>query len=1093
MADGITKGEMRDLLIEQAKLLKGGNSSVSGSSSTPSSSSSVGSSSGPTGITEYDKKIREAIPGYDKMSSALTGVSDTAKDLKNVVVDNLGVWRDLGKTGANFGNDMIALKSAQVGSRVSMDEFTDTIKKNNTAFIGLGGNVSKGAENFAKLTNEMYTNYAPVTDSLRQQGITNKELNDTLALQIGMQRGTFKDNKEGHEESIKAATDLAEQMNKTAILTGKSRQQQEEALKEASVNQMVEGKMRLIGATQGPEAEAKARKEFLIQQQQADARGQGQYFKEVFAAGHAITQGAAMQQATLGKQAIATAEQARATARGDSEAANKFNQQAREEQLANTKNVAMAQAAIYSEGNSAYAKQAAENNKANQSIYDARLKLEQDENFRKLSTADQLKLIDKQVAEDAKAKKASGEESAGAASTKAAVNIEQRFNDAGAAVMSNLVVPLNEKAGPAVKNFTDTFVSSTQKLSNGQVVTTPQANNLAVKQGMEGTAGTPGNARPTGVVNQALNTVGVVGRAGVAAGGAFNAAGEWIKNAISSAPQKAEGGIVPGTDKGTTVTVGEKGKPEAIVPLDQLKQDKPQGINVAEISKTIATTISSAQGPAGKQPSMADLSTSMSKMGMSDIQKKMFDDFSSMNAKYSQEKLASLKAEEAAGYAANKAAAAARDAIEEKAELENRKLTESEEAQFKALGKELNASNDRIVAAQDAQKVLAKVEENKKSQAVFAAETISKVMEDAGIKQIEAVKNSTDDQSSLLTEHQKTTLKYAYTDTEGKQMQLENAKKLVESEKNTIAEKNKKLEELQASADGRELTNREKSRIERLQKEIEYSKDTLSYREQDLEVYANLDKLKGETEIKSVNDTAKEQIQSHEIAKSRLEAILKQGTDNEVTAKEAAMQEAKFRLIGVNEGAEAETNARKEAAVKAMELSRGSEAAELMKGIMKAGQEQVSGAVNGIKPQSITDMKAQVAKMSPDFGGFEGKAGDKSIPGFLSNLTSQISKAQIKKPEEKTTSATAQAVKKEPSPGKKINPETGEEYTPVPAAKKDVKPAGTVEQVGLKDLHTSLEHLNKSMAKLISYSEQTATAAQAQIKATKSLSGNKFA
>ena len=98
------------------------------------------------------------------------------------------------------------------------------------------------------------------------------------------------------------------------------------------------------------------------------------------------------------------------------------------------------------------------------------------------------------------------------------------------------------------------------------------------------------------------------------------------------------------------------------------------------------------------------------------------------------------------------------------------------------------------------------------------------------------------------------------------------------------------------------------------------------------------------------------------------------------------------------------------------------------------------------------------------------------------------------KEENKIAGNTAQAIKKEPSPGKKINPETGEEYTPVPPApKKDTKPAvGAVEQVGLKDLHASLEHLNKSMATLISYSEQTASAAQAQVKATKGLSNNKF-
>jgi hypothetical protein len=58
------------------------------------------------------------------------------------------------------------------------------------------------------------------------------------------------------------------------------------------------------------------------------------------------------------------------------------------------------------------------------------------------------------------------------------------MRDAGTAVMDNLVVPLNQKAGPAIKEFADAAAGSTQKLSSGRVVTTPQANNLAVKQGM---------------------------------------------------------------------------------------------------------------------------------------------------------------------------------------------------------------------------------------------------------------------------------------------------------------------------------------------------------------------------------------------------------------------------------------------------------------------------------------------------------------------------------------------------------------------------------------------------------------------------------
>ena len=45
----------------------------------------------------------------------------------------------------------------------------------------------------------------------------------------------------------------------------------------------------------------------------------------------------------------------------------------------------------------------------------------------------------------------------------------------------------------------------------------------------------------------------------------------------------------------------------------------------------------------------------------------------------------------------------------------------------------------------------------------------------------------------------------------------------------------------------------------------------------------------------------------------------------------------------------------------------------------------------------------------------------------------------------------------------------------------------------MKDLNASLHQLNITMKQVLTYTQQTATAAQAQVKATKSLSGNKFA
>jgi hypothetical protein len=249
-----------------------------------------------------------------------------------------------------------------------------------------------------------------------------------------------------------------------------------------------------------------------------------------------------------------------------------------------------------------------------------------------------------------------------------------------------------------------------------------------------------------------------------------------IEDLVGKAPKKADGGIVPGTDTGTTVTVGEKGAPEAIVPLDALRgmmQSKEGGgINIAEISKTISTTLSSASssnegpkvvqndeskaaskelanvkaqyaaerevllqktkaelgpdaGPRQVRNAMRDSDDGKAieekyKALKAPLYKQIEDGISWETAKKSQqaeETIASLKEQENTGYAANRAAAMARDALEEKAEAEGRAMTEAEEAQYKLLGVELNASSNKITAAQEAQKVF---EESQRIEATAA-------------------------------------------------------------------------------------------------------------------------------------------------------------------------------------------------------------------------------------------------------------------------------------------------------------------------------------------------------------------------------------
>ena len=117
----------------------------------------------------------------------------------------------------------------------------------------------------------------------------------------------------------------------------------------------------------------------------------------------------------------------------------------------------------------------------------------------------------------------------------------------------------------------------------------------------------------------------------------------------------------------------------------------------------------------------------------------------------SEETMASLRDQEAAGYAANRAAAAARDALEEKAEAEGRSMTEAEEAQYKLLGVELNASSNKITSAQEAQKALERSEQEKAFQAKVQQQR-DEMAKESAIQATEIAKVNADEQANIQEE-----------------------------------------------------------------------------------------------------------------------------------------------------------------------------------------------------------------------------------------------------------------------------------------------------------------------------------------------------
>jgi hypothetical protein len=276
--------------------------------------------------------------GADKV---ISGITAPMSALGTAVGNNTKIFETLSNTGTNFSNNIDLMKLSAANSRMTLDELSNVVQKSGKDFSGLGGSVAKGGQAFTEFSKTFFD--SGLTDNLRQMGYTSKDLNEVLATQIGFQKSTTDTSVAGQIKTAAAAADLANEMDLIAKQTGKTRKEQEAGLEKAKADGQIEAKMRLIGLTQGADAEKEARAGFAKQLAQAQAMGTDQIFKEMFATGTVRSQEAAMQMGLLGQAARETANSAKALSTGNIAASQTAMESAKEGNLANQSNKALMQ------------------------------------------------------------------------------------------------------------------------------------------------------------------------------------------------------------------------------------------------------------------------------------------------------------------------------------------------------------------------------------------------------------------------------------------------------------------------------------------------------------------------------------------------------------------------------------------------------------------------------------------------------------------------------------------------------------------------------------------------------------------------------
>jgi hypothetical protein len=143
-------------------------------------------------------------------------------------------WQSLSQQGINFSGDAIGLQTSIKTTRMSVDEWSNAISAAQQGFTSLGGSMDESAKRFNILSREFSDTSA--ADSLKQIGYTTGEYNEVLALTLASNRRLTLQDASSKAEAFKATESLATEMDKVAQMTGVSRREQEDALREKQKN-----------------------------------------------------------------------------------------------------------------------------------------------------------------------------------------------------------------------------------------------------------------------------------------------------------------------------------------------------------------------------------------------------------------------------------------------------------------------------------------------------------------------------------------------------------------------------------------------------------------------------------------------------------------------------------------------------------------------------------------------------------------------------------------------------------------------------------------------------------------------------------------
>jgi len=186
-------------------------------------------------LVDGKAQASDVFTALSKLPGPLGVFADGLSRVARYQEENMKTYQTITASGVSLGGSLTQLRQSALDTYMTLDQFSNLMKTNSEVLSRMGGTANDGAKAFIGLSNSLLS--GDIGNKLLALGYTTDQANQGMLSYIESTGGRNKKELQNTDGILKGTQNYLNTLDELAQITGKTRDEQQAAAKEAAANQ----------------------------------------------------------------------------------------------------------------------------------------------------------------------------------------------------------------------------------------------------------------------------------------------------------------------------------------------------------------------------------------------------------------------------------------------------------------------------------------------------------------------------------------------------------------------------------------------------------------------------------------------------------------------------------------------------------------------------------------------------------------------------------------------------------------------------------------------------------------------------------------